>query len=180
MKSRHSRSPRPNRHSRQNQEYLKVQQAQRDATGVPLSGHGTENRKLRFPGWLPVAAALLAPCLPAQAAWQSQPPPVSVSVASNRRNHVFYKNDVVSFTLNKTGATKYEIRDYYGNVVEQGPVSGNVIAPAVRQLGWYKLNLIGADQGMPFGTSVGSSMFCIIRDDANFPKMPPPGTYGGG
>ncbi len=179
MKSRHSRSPRPNRNSRQNQEYLKVQQAQRDAIGVPLSGHSTENRKLRFPSWLPMAAALLAPCLPAQAAWQSQPPPVSVSVASNRRNHVFYKNDVVSFTLNKTGATKYEIRDYYGNVVEQGPVSGTVIAPAVRQLGWYKLNLIGADQGMPFGTSVGSSMFCIIRDDANFPKMPPPGTYGG-
>ncbi|MEI7775723.1 MAG: discoidin domain-containing protein, partial [Verrucomicrobiota bacterium] len=126
-----------------------------------------------------MAAALLAPYCPAEAAWQSTPPPIAINVQSNRRGHVFYKGDAISFSLSGAGASRYEIRDYYGNLVDQGPVTGTTIAPAVRQAGWYKLNFFGNDQGLPFGTSVGSSMFCIIRDDSNFPKMPAPGTYGG-
>ena len=126
-----------------------------------------------------MAAALLAPYCPAEAAWQSTPPPIAINVQSNRRGHVFYKGDVISFSLSGAGESRYEIRDYYGNLVDQGAVTGTSIVPAVRQPGWYKLNFFGNDQGLPFGTSVGSSMFCIIRDDSNFPKMPAPGTYGG-
>jgi regulation of enolase protein 1 (concanavalin A-like superfamily) len=183
MKSRNTHSSHPSRstrQSRQTQQYLKATQAQRDGSGLSASVGGSESgNRRRFPIWLPMAAALLAPYCSAQAAWQSTPPPIAINVQSNRRGHVFYKGDAISFSLSGAGASRYEVRDYYGNLVDQGAVTGTSIVPAVQQPGWYKLNLVGNDQGLPFGTSVGSSMFCIIRDDSNFPKMPAPGTYGG-
>ncbi len=106
-------------------------------------------------------------------------PPTWVNVQTTHRNHVFYVGDALSFQLSRSGATSYAIRDYYGSVVEQGAVSGSTLNSSVSAPGWYKLYLYGADQGSPWGTSVGSSMFCVLRNDANFPKMPPPGTWGG-
>ena len=180
MKSRHSRSKSSfssTRQTRQSQQFHNAHQAL-------VSENSSPNRKTRRgPVWVPMAAAaaaILAPCVPLQAAWQSNPPPVSVTVQSNKRGHIFYKGEAIAFKLSNSGATRYEIRDYYGNLVEQGAVTSTAITPAVQQPGWYKLNLFGADQGMPFGTSLGSSMFSIIRNDPNFPKMPAAGTYGGG
>jgi hypothetical protein len=92
---------------------------------------------------------------------------------------VFYKGEAVVLKLSGPGASRYIIRDYYGNTVEQGLLSGTMLVPSVREPGWYKVNLHGGNQGMPFGDSVGSGMFCILRDDPNFPKMPVPGTFGG-
>ena len=126
------------------------------------------------------ALAVLSPLIPhIQAAWQWTPPPVLVHVQSTRRGHVFYQGEAVVLKLSGPGASRYIIRDYYGNTVEQGLLSGTSLAPSVREPGWYKVNLHGGNQGMPFGDSVGSGMFCILRDDPNFPKMPVPGTFGG-
>lgn len=113
------------------------------------------------------------------AAWQWQGPATLINLQSSKRGNVFYKGDAVAFKLSGPGASRYVIRDYYGNIVEQGQVSGTLLTPFVREPGWYKVNLHGADQGMPFGDSVGSGMFCILRDDPNFPKMPAAGTFGG-
>jgi regulation of enolase protein 1 (concanavalin A-like superfamily) len=126
-----------------------------------------------------IAAAVL-PSLDVQADWQWQAPPNLVTMQSSRRNNVFYVGDAVAFQLNKAGASTYEIRDYYGNVVEQGPVTSGLLMPAVKAPGWYKVYLYGGDQGLPWGKSVGSNTFCILRDTPNFPKMPPAGTSGGG
>ena len=126
------------------------------------------------------ALAVLFPLLTQiQAAWQWTQPPILVHVQSTRRGHVFYKGEAVVLKLSGPGASRYNIRDYYGNTVEQGGLSSTSLAPAVREPGWYKVNLHGGNQGMPFGDSVGSGMFCILRDDPNFPKMPAPGTFGG-
>ena len=111
--------------------------------------------------------------------WQGQGPATLVNISSSRRGHIFYKGEAIALKLSGLGASRYIIRDYYGNTVEQGLVSGTVLAPSVRETGWYKVDLYGGDQGMPFGNSVGSGMFSIIRDDPNFPKMPAPGTSGG-
>ncbi|MEI6714513.1 MAG: PA14 domain-containing protein [Verrucomicrobiota bacterium] len=131
---------------------------------------------------LPLLAAFVIPTLisnTATAAWQWQMPPTLVDLQSSRRNNVFYVGDAIAFKLNKSGATKYAIRDYYGNIVEQGAVTSTTLAPTVKAPGWYKVYLYGGDQGMPWADSVGGTMFCILRDDPNFPKMPPSGTYGG-
>jgi hypothetical protein len=127
-------------------------------------------------------AAVVLPHLPAlhlYAAWQWQGPATLINLQSTRRGNVFYKGEAIAFRLSAPGASRYIIRDYYGNIVEQGPLSGTLLTPSVKETGWYKVNLHGGDQGMPFGDSVGSSMFCILRDDPNFPKMPPLGTFGG-
>ncbi len=121
----------------------------------------------------------LLPSPSARGDWNWQNPPLWVNVQSTKRNHVFYVGDPVSFQLSRSGASSYVIRDYFGNVVEQGAVSGLTLGSKVSAPGWYKLYLLGSDQGSPWGTSVGSSMFCILRNDANFPKMPAAGTWGG-
>jgi hypothetical protein len=129
--------------------------------------------------WLPLTTALILPTLPASGDWQWQNPPVVVDTQTVKRNNIFYKGETVVLKLTAPGASRYVIRDYYGNVVETGPVSGSSIAPQVRDPGWYRVALYGNDQGMPYGDSVGSSMFSIIRDTPNFPKLPAAGTSGG-
>ena len=128
---------------------------------------------------MPITAGLILSSLPSKADWQWQNPPVVVNTQTTKRNHIFYKGEPVVLKLSSPGASRYVIRDYNGNTVETGPVSGSSIAPAVRDPGWYRVALYGNDQGMPYGDSVGSSMFSIIRDTPNFPKLPPPGTSGG-
>ena len=136
----------------------------------------------RFLSMLLLLATVVLPQLENRhvfAAWQWQGPATLVNLQSTRRGNVFYKGEAVAFKLSAPGASRYIIRDYYGNTVEQGPISGTLLTPAVKEPGWYKVNLHGGDQGLPFGDSVGSGMFCILRDDPNFPKMPALGTFGG-
>ena len=80
------------------------------------------------------ALAVLFPLLSQiQAAWQWGQPPVLVHVRSTRRGHVFYKGEAVVLKLSGPGASRYIIRDYYGNTVEQGMLSSTSLAPAVRE-----------------------------------------------
>src|SRR4028119_1573607 len=66
---------------------------------------------------------------PAAASWSWELPPDMVTPVSGKRNHVFYVGQPVVFRLDGV-ATRYEVRDYWGNVVDKGlvgPVSGENI-----------------------------------------------------
>jgi len=118
------------------------------------------------PGWTPEGS---------QPYYQPNP---YVRVDSGKRNNVFYVGDAISFKLSQASVTKYEVRNYNGDVVASGSVSGTVIAPAVTQPGWYKLYLHGTtNAGGDWGDSVGGTNFCIFRNDPNFPPMPPPPSH---
>ena len=73
-------------------------------------------------------------------------PPNLVRLESGRRNPVFTVGEAVSFTLSRADvATRYEVRNYYGERVAHGAVTGtNLALPAgVRVPGWYKVYLYG-------------------------------------
>jgi hypothetical protein len=111
--------------------------------------------------------------------FQPQAPPNAVTVTSLHRNNVFYVGDMLQFRLsNPSAAVTYEIRDYWGNIVEQGPAA-EFIYPQVSQPGWYKLYIRGAQYQDPWGWDVGASTFVIWRNDPNFPPLPPLNTWGG-
>ena len=115
--------------------------------------------------------------------WSWQFPPQYVSATTAKRNNVFYVGETVAFTTGSAVA-RYEVRNYYGTLMDQGTISGqgtNITFPIhVQTPGWYKLYLYGStDQGTPWGYIVGGSTFVIFRNDARFPSLPAPGTFGG-
>lgn len=124
------------------------------------------------------ALALAFATAPLLADWQSDMPPNLVTAISGKRNHVFYVGQPVQFTFNRLGAVRYEVRDYYGELVDQGPVNAQITVN-VRQPGWYKLYLYGAVDQAPWGTVVGGTTFVIFRNTPGFPALPaasvPPG-----
>ena len=65
----------------------------------------------------------------------------AVTPDCGKRNPLFYVGEPVTFTLGPSALT-YEVRDYWGNMVDQGP-AGNSITVNVKQPGWYKLYVYG-------------------------------------
>ncbi len=113
--------------------------------------------------------------------WQWASPPDFVTVGSANRCHVFMVGEPVTFSIRDerwtgtTDATHYEVRDYFGTVVAQGPVTpGWSLTVPVTQPGWYKLYLHGDAQQAPWGDSLAGTMFVIFRRNANFPANPSP------
>ena len=100
-----------------------------------------------------------------------------VSLTSGKRNNIFYVGQPVTFTLTGKSAVRYEVRDYWGNVVDQGPARAT-LAPKVTQPGWYKLYLHGTPVPATLGDSVGGTMFVIFRNKPGFPALPAPTTPG--
>ena len=122
---------------------------------------------------------LCASCPPAQAGgWTNKKPANLVTPESGKRNHVFYVGEAVAFTLKGDAATRYEVRDYWGDIVDKGD-AGAKIAVKVSQPGWYKLYLYGVMTKEPWADAVGGTTFVIFRKDAHFPDLPPVGTSGG-
>jgi len=116
---------------------------------------------------------------PAHADWQWASPPNYVTLGTANRSNVFYVGDPVTFSIRDerytgtTDASRYEVRDYYGTVVDQGPVApGWSLTVHVSQPGWYKLYIHGAAQQAPWGDSLAGTMFVIFRRTANFPANP--------
>jgi hypothetical protein len=108
-----------------------------------------------------------------------QAPPNAVTVTSTNRDNVFYVGQPIVLRLtNPSAAAGYEIRDYWGNVVEQGPAE-EFIYPQVTNPGWYKIYIRGAQYQAPWGCYVGASTFVIWRNNPNFPPLPPANTWGG-
>jgi hypothetical protein len=118
---------------------------------------------------------------PAQAGWLFDLPPNTVWLDSGRRNPVFYVGEPVSFTLSRAAtAVRYEVRNYYGDLVAQGALSGTTLnLPGVTLPGWYKVYLYAKKSTAPWGTSVGGTTFVIYRNTLNFPQMPSSDTPGG-
>ena len=111
------------------------------------------------------------------------PPPLQVTITSSQRNNIFYVGQPVEFTLSGT-ATSYQVMDYYGTLVDQGSINGTTIKVNAIYPGWYKLYIYGSqNQGTPYGNILGGTMFCIFRNESNFPALPsatayPPSAYG--
>ena len=114
--------------------------------------------------------------------WSNQLPPQYVTAATAKRSNIFFSGEAVQYALGATGVTSYEIRDYYGNLVESGahdPTSTN-LSVTTSALGWYKLYLYGSqDQGQPWHYTVGGSTFVIVRTNPNFPPLAAPGDPSG-
>lgn len=130
---------------------------------------------MKFPSlvWIAAIAALLVTNR-AHAAWSSTKPPHYVSITSANRNNLFYVGNSITFTLSNTYAASYAVRDYFGTQVDGGPISSGATSVKVAgglNPGWYKFYLFGADQGAPWGTSVGGTTFVIFRQNPNFPQQ---------
>ncbi len=98
---------------------------------------------------------------------------------TDKRNNVFYVGEPVTFSLPYAAGEFYQVRDYYGVIVDQGPISYQALSVNVTNPGWYKLYLYRtASTG---GLQVaGSTMFTIFRNDPNFPPRPAnPNEFGG-
>ena len=125
----------------------------------------------------------------AHADWLFSNPPNQVTLDSGHRNHVFIVGDLVTFSLTITNygtytlpaqtPVRYEVRDYWGNVVTSGttpaptPSAPATLAlPAVTQPGWYKLYLHQPTAIAPWGDSMGGTMFVIFRPTPGFPTEP--------
>ncbi len=134
-----------------------------------------------LPPLLVAAAFLLCGLCPSANAggWTNVRPPNLVAVNSGKRNHVFSVGEPVAFTLKGNAATRFEVRDYWGETVDKGDVAGGAFKVNAKLPGWYKLYLYGAPTKEPWGDVVGGTMFVIFRKDPRFPDLPPPGTPGG-
>ncbi len=121
----------------------------------------------------------LAPSAVHAGGWTTKGPhPVGIN--SGKRNNVFYVGEPIVFLLpGREVVTRYEVRDYWGERVDGGEVSGSDLAVKVTRPGWYKLYLYGPPTADPWGDSLGGTNFVIFRKDPHFPDLPPPDASGG-
>ncbi len=146
-----------------------------------------------------------------------QSPADQVGVDCGKRNALFYLGEEIAFHLTASPAFKsppwdrFEVRDYWGEIVEKGSLTADAVTLKSQPPGWYKLYIFGkpvADPGKQktpeekfldgdkttekedearhaawqfrqwYGDAVGGTMFVVIRDQPNFPKLPAPkGSY---
>jgi len=109
--------------------------------------------------------------------WIWKTPPDQVKPDSGKRNNVFYVGEPVQFKLGGA-AVSYEVRNYYGDLVDSGP-AGTSVTLKVSRPGWYKLYVYGSQTRPEWGDIVGGTTFVIFRNDPHFPAMPSPDTSGG-
>jgi hypothetical protein len=156
---------------------------------------------------------------PLKPGWVDQFPADRVQIDPGRRNPFFYVGEELRFQLSASPkfsgspADRFEVRDYWGEVVDGGSVSGPAIALKSRPAGWYKLYVFGKPIAEPkkdsrtkeeqdlagdvtpkqrdqeavqqkawqyrqwYGDCIGGICFVVVRDNPNFPKLPPKGKY---
>ena len=87
----------------------------------------------------------------------------------------FLSNETPSFSLAGSGATSWEIRNFYGTVVASGTRSGNTLTlSGPLPLGWYKLYLIrGTPAVAPWYDSGGERCFMVVRATSPLVTRPP-------
>jgi hypothetical protein len=110
--------------------------------------------------------------------WSWTPRKDAVSPDCGRRNPLFYVGEPVVFTLGPSAAS-YEVRDYWGELVDHGP-AGPSVTLKVKQPGWYKLYIYGKQATKEWGDVVGGTTLVVFRPSDKFPQLPPKGTPGGG
>ena len=70
--------------------------------------------------------------------WVGKFPQNMVKPESGRRNHVFYVGEPVSFKLDGKRLDRFEVRDYWGQMIDKGPATEQINIKATLP-GWYKL-----------------------------------------
>ena len=105
--------------------------------------------------------------------WQSTALPNQVIADSGQAGNAFYQGQRVVFNLTP-GARSYEVRDYWGDLVDSGTISPTALSLPINvtQPGWYKLYLYGPTVSSTFGNVVGGTTFSVFRINANFPTLP--------
>jgi hypothetical protein len=106
----------------------------------------------------------------------SPTPAAYTQITPSQPHGVYYgAGAAVSFTLSKTGATAYTVRDYYGTLVASGAVTGTTVPVAAPtggwSRGWYRLYLTGPTSDTLFGLAYGSTNFVILNSDTRFPTV---------
>lgn len=92
----------------------------------------------------------------------------------------------VPVTLSRSGPTGYTVRDYWGNVVSSGTITGTsftLAQPASGDWkpGWYRIYMTGPTNDATFGHSAGASNFVVVRTTPGYPAntVGSPATGGG-
>lgn len=94
--------------------------------------------------------------------------------ADTHRNGVFEVGDTVTIRLNDAGADAYEIRDFFGSLMDSGAVSGDELELGNDwDPGWYRVYFTGTQTDSVFGDAYASANFTVMRANPNFPDMPP-------
>ncbi len=137
-----------------------------DPTPVAAEGHA------------PVGLTLLPHPAPKRMhGWSWKLPPNLVRPDSGLRNNIFYLGQKVNFKLGLAAKT-YEVRDYFGELVDHGPAGANITVK-VAQPGWYKLYIFGSKATQQWGDIVGGTTFVIFRKTPGFAPQPPKGFDSG-
>ena len=139
--------------------------------------------------WLLPSREACAAQEPPKSGWVNQFPKDMVKLDSGRRNPLFYVGEPITFKLDGPAAERFEVRDFWGNVVDKGSAAVDAIAQAsarwlvqalyFRQAG----RLASRSRVQPvqrrlqyrqwYGDAVGGTTFVVLRDDPHFPKLPP-------
>ncbi len=88
-----------------------------------------------------------------------------VTPTTTQPNNIFYVGMPVTYQLGNT-AVSYQVRDYYGNLVDQGTAHATTTMN-VNKAGWYKLYVYGANTSAQFGNIIGTSTFNIFPNNPN-------------
>ncbi|NNM87955.1 MAG: hypothetical protein HKL95_05505 [Phycisphaerae bacterium] len=124
-------------------------------------------RRARAAAWVPSHHPLPAVGKP-KPGWSWKLPPNLVRPMAPVRNNIFYVGEHIVFKLGPA-ATSYAVRNYYGDLVDQGPADV-VITLKAQPPGWYKLYIYGGKVTKQWGDIVGGTMFVVFRNNPHFPK----------
>ncbi len=95
-------------------------------------------------------------------------------VSTTERNGIMYLGDPVVLTLNKSGANAYEVRNFYGDIIETGSVSGTTITLSSSfDCGRYRVYLTGPNNDAAYHHSYGGYAFIVIRSNSIFATNDP-------
>ncbi len=95
----------------------------------------------------PLFGATPAPEAP-KPGWVNQMPKDIVKLDCGRRNPFFYVDEEVSFKVTGPAADRFEVRDYWGEIVNKGPFAATLNLKK-QPLGWYKVYIYGKPVAEP-------------------------------
>lgn len=107
---------------------------------------------------------------PVIAGWTGKTPPDLARVESGHRNHVFYEGETVEFSVKGKNLDRFEVRDYWGEMVDQGKFAKSPLDKLVtakielkaKLPGWYKLYVY---RSKPAPTKPKSELDSLLEDE---------------
>ncbi len=125
------------------------------------------------------AAMLLSRGALAEGGWVANAPPGAAVLDCGRRNSVFTVGEpVVYHVKGKEAPTRYDVRNFDGDLVASGAASETINLPP-QGPGWYKLTVYGATEDPKLGSAIAGTTYCVFRKDPRFPPVPDRSVSGG-